>query len=220
VIAFTLCVNGDDFDRLAALAGAPDFFSPPGLPINNATVGQLGPDGGDTLTGHAGIGQQITINTSTPSVNELDRINLFYDIAQSGEVELIVKGVKDGFNRGWVLEIEEPAFPLFYFQPDDNGENDYSLAALIGLAGPGEEFTFMLVPAGSGTRMGIDRDGDGSFDHREFLNGTDANDPLSANAAAPAAGTPGHMATIALLALAATLLLAGRTLLRRRVATI
>jgi len=218
IIAFTLCVNGDDFDRLAALPGAPTFFSPAGLPINLSTVGQLGPEGGDTLTGHAGIGQQITINTSSPSPSELDRINLLYDIAVTGEVELIAKGVVDGNRRGWVLETEGPSFPQFAFQGDDNAEGDTPLASLINTAGPGTELTFMLVPAGSGTRMGIDRDGDGSFDHREVLNGTDPADPISLNVAAPAAGTPTHVATITLLALLAALALAGRTLWRRRTA--
>lgn len=216
IIAFTLCVNGDDFDRLAALPGAPTFFSPSGLPINMTTVGQLGPDGSETLTAHAGVGQQITINTSTPSQPELDRINEFYDIALSGEVELIAKGVVNGQKRGWVLETDSPGFPQNSFQFDDNAMGDVPLSLLLSTAGPGSELTFMLVPTGSGRRMGIDRDSDGSFDYREVLNGTDPNDPLSLNLVAPAAGTTGHIATIAALAMMAAMALAGRTLLRRR----
>lgn len=164
VIAFVLCVNGDDFDRLAMLPGAPTFFSPSGLPISGG-FGQLGPQGAHPQTSHAAVGQQVTINTPTPVPADIDRISLFFQIAASGAVDLIVKGVKGGERRGWVLD--PAATPVALFKSDENGEAEISLATLQALAGVGAELTFTVVPAGVGTRMGIDRNENGTFDFTE-----------------------------------------------------
>ena len=40
------------------------------------------------------------------------------------------------------------------------------------MAGPGSELTLMVVPAGLGVRMGLDRDEDGFFDYDEVLANT------------------------------------------------
>jgi len=173
VIAFTLCVNGDDFDRLALLPGAPTFFSPSGLPIFGG-VGQLGPRGANPQTAHAAVGQQVTINTPTPAAGDLGRIDLFYQLGASGVVDLVAKGVKSGERRGWVLD--PAATPSALFKSDDNSETTEStLAQLIALAGLGSELTFTVVPAGTGTRIGIDRNENGTFDFSEANPDTDGD---------------------------------------------
>jgi len=57
------------------------------------------------------------------------------------------------------------------FKSDANGEAESTLQTLIGFAGVGSELTFTVVPAGTGTRIGIDRDENGTFDF------TQANPP-------------------------------------------
>ena len=52
-------------------------------------------------------------------------------------------------------------------------------AALLSLPGAGAELTFTLVPLGSETRIGIDRDEDGFFDRDELDAGSNPADPGS-----------------------------------------
>ncbi len=211
LIAFTLCVNGDGFTDLATLPGAPTFFSPPGLPINLASVGQLGPDGGGTLTAHAGVGKQVTIDTPTPGARAPGQslIDLFVALAQSDTVDVIVNGVKDGDRRSWYLTSGTT------FQSDKNGET-ISLAALMALAGPGTELTFTVVPEGLGLRTGVDRDEDGSYNYSEFLNNTDPADSLSFALPTPAMQTSGYVLMALLLAGLTLSAITGRRRLQRR----
>jgi hypothetical protein len=148
------------------MPGAPVFFSPPVFPILGG-VGQLGPNGASTQTAHAAIGQQITINSTAPAAPDQDRVDFFFALAASGEVDLIAKGMMDGYHRGWVLD--ESVSPAPLFTSDGDSEPDMSLADLEALAGVGTELTFTIVPAGLGVRMGIDRDEDGTFDFVEYL---------------------------------------------------
>jgi hypothetical protein len=188
MVAFALCVNGDGFDDLATLPGAPTFSSSD-LPIDMATVGQLGPPGGTVNTAHAAVGKQVTVNSPTPGAGQLSLINLFVALAQNDRVDLIVKGVKDGDRRGWYL------FSGSTFRSDKNFET-ITLAGLLALAGAGTELTFTVVPEGLGIRMGVDRDEDGSYDYSEFLNGTDPADPLSGAPSTPVS-TPWSLMTLA-----------------------
>jgi hypothetical protein len=57
------------------------------------------------------------------------------------------------------------------FQPDAAAQTPLSLAGLEFLAGPGSPLTFTVVPEGSETRIGIDRDRDGVYDLDEAGNG-------------------------------------------------
>jgi hypothetical protein len=54
-----------------------------------------------------------------------------------------------------------------------------SSAALLALAASNSELTYTLVPAGSQTRLGIDRDLDGFFDRDELDRGSDSTDASS-----------------------------------------
>ncbi len=209
LVAFVLCVNGDDFDELATLPGAPNFFSPPGLPINLATVGQLGPDGGEVNTAHAAIGKQLTINSPNLTAGQQSLLNLYIAMAQNNRVDLIVKGTWDGARRGWV-----------YWSGDrfvsDQKYQTLLTAALLALAGPGNELTFTVVPEGLGVRMGIDRDEDGFYDFDEILAGTDPADGGSIIIGAPASKPRTLFYLTLALVLAATAFGARRLITRQR----
>jgi hypothetical protein len=77
-----------------------------------------------------------------------------------------------GDDRGWV-------FAGGAYTPDRVAEADWSRADLLALAGPGTELTWTAVPAGCGTRLGIDRDEDTHRDTDETDAGSDPADPLS-----------------------------------------
>jgi YVTN family beta-propeller protein len=177
ILAFNLCVNGDGFTDLAGQLNAPTFFSPPGLPIAGG-VGQLGPDGGDTQTGHAAVGQQVTIFSGTPSASDVTFINTLVTLAENSKIDLVVKGVKDGNNRGWYLTPDVRRAPGDNFVSDINSESN-TLSELLSFAGASAPMTFMGVPEGLGLRMGVDRDEDTYYNHTEVINGTNPANPLS-----------------------------------------
>ena len=79
---------------------------------------------------------------------------------------LIVKGRVNGQARGWMLQNGA-------FRSDRLSEATLAPAALLALAASGSELTYTLVPAGSQTRLGIDRDLDGFFDRDELDRGSD-----------------------------------------------
>jgi hypothetical protein len=68
----------------------------------------------------------------------------------------------DGAPSGWLFL---PASGTY--QPDDGGApvGDNALRAVARL--PGQEITFTCVPPGSGVRMALDRDGDGTYNRRD-----------------------------------------------------
>jgi hypothetical protein len=117
------------------------------------------------------LGQQVTLDSAgsaTPllagsSTTVSDRIALLIERAQvdtpRDECDLIVKGALGGEPRGFWMSAADT------FTPDKNGAANLSLAALLALAEPpGRSLTFLCVPGGSGSRLGIDRDEDGVRD--------------------------------------------------------
>src|SRR5437660_7507426 len=94
-----------------------------------------------------------------------------------GLVQMVVRGKKDGRSRSWLLRRQPNS--TYDFQSDRNGEISPTLADVIAPAAPGNEFTAMLVPEGSGVRIALDRDGDGFFDTWEIEAGTNPADPKS-----------------------------------------
>jgi hypothetical protein len=119
------------------------------------------------------VGQSITL-TSTNSAVVGGRINLLIARAAVNECELTVKGVLAGEPRGW-LRLANGTFTS-----DDANESALTDAQLRAQATTaGQERTYMCVPPGSGTRVGIDRDEDGFRDHDELQAGSDPADPLS-----------------------------------------
>src|SRR5262249_34875428 len=98
------------------------------------------------------------------------------------ECDLIAKGFVEGEERGFVYD------PVSHrFDSDRAGETytDSALRALVDTAA--ESLTYTCAPPGSGTRMGVDRDGDGYFDADETDAGSDPADPSSIPPGAPTA---------------------------------
>lgn len=137
MVAFLVSFTGSDL-----APGSTNFeFNPPGMP---------------SLDTPAGVGRQITVN----STNDVPLVDKMLTLAASGtnRVDLIVKGMKNGIARGWFFNSTNNTF-----LSDRHGET-YLAGALHALAAVGSEQTYMLVPKGSGLRLGIDRDLDGNYD--------------------------------------------------------
>lgn len=142
MIAFMLSFAGSD---LPAASG--EELEPPG-----------GPDSQDT---HAGVGQQLTVHAAAGiGLPERRLLRTLRVLANGGGVDLIAKGVHEGAMRGYLY------IGGGRFQADRDGETLF-FGPLLQRAGPGTELTFTAVPAGSGTRIGIDRDEDGVYDGDE-----------------------------------------------------
>jgi DNA-binding beta-propeller fold protein YncE/mono/diheme cytochrome c family protein len=119
------------------------------------------------------VGQQVTL-TSTNASAAGPRIDLLLARAAAGDCELTVKGVLAGQQRGWLLAAGGT------FQSDRLSEpllTDVQLRAHA--TTPGQERTYLCVPPGSGSRVGIDRDEDGFLDRDEIDAGSDPADPSS-----------------------------------------
>ncbi|MDG2306721.1 MAG: hypothetical protein P8R42_19125 [Candidatus Binatia bacterium] len=128
------------------------------------------------------VGQQATL-TSTNGATVGPRIDLMiaralapFDLVnQPGatECDLVVKGNVAGEARGFLMN------PVGMFEADRLFDPSLSDGALRALAVGGQELTYTCVPPGAGLQIGIDRDGDGSFDRDETDAGTDPADPSS-----------------------------------------
>jgi hypothetical protein len=120
----------------------------------------LEPPGSPSMDAHAAVGVQTTlVSEATASPQQLSLLSSMVSLAQAGKVGLVVKGVVGGKQRGF-------AYAAGLFQSDHQGET-YSVAALRALAQPGGELTYTVVPLGTQTRIGIDRDEDGVLDFDE-----------------------------------------------------
>ena len=121
------------------------------------------------------VGQQVSIDATTFNTTAfVNRINLLVAQADAGSCDLVVKGNVAGEARG-ALYVGGNSF-----QFDRHSEAPQSTTAVRNLAATaGQELTFTCVPAGSGERIGVDRDQDGVFDRRELDCATDPADPLS-----------------------------------------
>jgi len=120
----------------------------------------------------AATGKQITFASPTPPTLLTDMFNLA--LRTNSRVELVLRGKTNGVLRQWLLRRATQDF-----QSDRHGEIAPTLASVIAPAASGNEFTATLVPQGSGTRLALDRDGDGYFDASEVETGFDPGDPTS-----------------------------------------
>ncbi len=104
------------------------------------------------------VGQQVTLNGANAATAG-PRIDLLIDSASAGQCDLVAKGALGGVPRGWVRLVGG------LFRSDRTGEADLTDAQLRAQAATaGQEVTYLCVPPGSGTRVGIDRDEDGVRD--------------------------------------------------------
>jgi hypothetical protein len=120
---------------------------------------------------HAGVGAQVTVRNGGGAGDDTARLNQMLAVAGTGQVGLVAKGRVGGLARGWVLRNG--------LMQSDRAAESLSPAALLALAAPGSEITWTLVAAGTGVRIGVDRDADGYFDRDELDAGTDPADPAS-----------------------------------------
>jgi sugar lactone lactonase YvrE len=123
------------------------------------------------------VGQQVTIGPGNFGVTDVnDRITLidtragvsFESLVLGGSVtecDVVAKTVEGGVEKGYVRQSDGS------YLPDDNGAaiSEATLRAKANPAGDAQTITYTAVPPGSGTRMGVDRDGD------TLLNGVETN---------------------------------------------
>ncbi|MBI2425256.1 MAG: hypothetical protein HYV27_20690 [Candidatus Hydrogenedentes bacterium] len=171
MMAFTLAVAGGDFDLLFSLPGAPTLAAPPAA---------------EDHTAHAAVGQQLTLASSTPSVEEQAFIDALIAMADEGRIGLVVKGSIAGNPRGW-HRLGNGAKEANTFQSDVNDVTN-TLAEILASAAPGSEVTFTVVTAGTDERVGVDRDEDGYYDYTEVQNGSDPANPQSFGQPLPVGG--------------------------------
>jgi mono/diheme cytochrome c family protein len=187
------------------------------------------------------VGQQVTLD-DTNLLEVEPRIKLLMQRANSSfastgqrECDLVVKGVVDGNQRGWlnttggacnggsndgaacVLDTQcasgDCNYDAAHFLSDSRKETFWTKTQLFAAAAvPGQALTFTCVPPGSGSRMGLDRDRDGFFNfddpYADFFNTPDC----SVGHTTPA-GSAGSVLFLMLLGAFARRLASGR---RRR----
>jgi len=152
--------------QLADMVAFMLAFSGSDLP-NGSTVNLLFPPGTPSQDTHAGVGTQLTF-TDLANAPAAD-LALFSEMqaeASLGRVGLVAKGLVGGEPRGYAY------VGGAVYQSDRDGEAVLA-SALLGAATPAEPITLTVVPAGSATRIGIDRDEDGFLDRDELDAGSD-----------------------------------------------
>jgi YVTN family beta-propeller protein len=145
---------------------------------NEPFEGSLGvadgmPPGPTGLSTHAGVGWQVTCASNQDLSGELgELVRRMLALADEGVVELVGKSRRDGQEFG-ALYLGDGSFQA------DRAGVAISAEELQASAASGAELTFTVVPVGTGTRYGIDRDGDGHLDGDERDAGSDPADPAS-----------------------------------------
>jgi hypothetical protein len=118
------------------------------------------------------VGQQITLRASSPAAVG-SRIDLLRRRADAGDCDLVAKTRTLDGEAGFLY------VGSGLFARDRRGQPSITDAALKSLARDGRTVTYTCVPPGSGKRVGVDRDGDGSWDGDERHAHTDPADPDS-----------------------------------------
>jgi hypothetical protein len=120
------------------------------------------------------VGFQVTFDgTNGADPLALGRRDTLRSQAEAGNCDLIAKGRVNGQLRGWLYQGGDQ------WKSDKALEPQVNSATLMALAGLGSEITLSGVPPGCGTRMGIDRDGDGYLDGDERDANSNPGDPNS-----------------------------------------
>jgi len=157
MVAFMLAFSGSDLPE----GDVNDPFEPPGTASRDT---------------HAAVGTQTTlVDGAAPPADQvalLDAMEALVDDAAGAAVGLVVKGVQGGEARGYSY------LGAGTYQSDRAAETVASASLRAGAA-PGAELTWTVVPLGTQTRIGVDRDEDGAFDRDELDAGTDPADPDS-----------------------------------------
>jgi len=98
------------------------------------------------------VGQQVTLSANSDAAAG-ERAALLVQRALTGDADLVVSGVSDGRQRGFLL------LPEGQLQPDSQADAPIAVNELLARVGHGIDFlTLTAVPPGSGTRLALDRD--------------------------------------------------------------
>ena len=163
-----LMKDGETIQDVANLVAFIKSFPGSDLPLGSPTE-VFHPPGQPSLDAHAAVGKQQTVDTPLGAPGQAALVAAYMAEADLDRVGLVVKGVRAGEPRGWTYQGGD------LFQSDRDGETETSGSLLAGAA-VGSELTFTVVPEGSETRIGIDRDLDGFFDRDELDAGSDPAD--------------------------------------------
>jgi YVTN family beta-propeller protein len=128
---------------------------------------------------HAGVGVQATMGGPLDQTALRDQM---ISLADGGLVGLVARGVVDGAHRGYAY-LDSGTFQ------SDRAAEQVTAAQLDAAAAAGHPITYTLVPTGTQTRIGIDRDEDG------YLDGDEADacsDPADAQSTPLNAVCPGQ----------------------------
>jgi DNA-binding beta-propeller fold protein YncE len=145
LVAFTLCVRGDDIVRLQGLGGAPTGGIPP------AAIDH---------TAHAAVGAQAVGSDPVAAV--------LIDVAADDEIDLVVETRIAGQRRRYTQY--NVGGDYLSDRASDGLVTQLELAAA---PDPGFDLTYTGLQESTGKRIGIDRDEDGGFDRDEADLGSD-----------------------------------------------
>ncbi len=147
-------------------------FSGSDLPQGSPNT-PLEPPGGTSLDTHSAVGRQTTLaSEAAADPGQLALISNMLALADTGRVGVVVKGLQDTIFRGYRYD------GAGVFQSDRAGRT-ISAATLQSSAATGSELTYTVVPKGTATRIGIDRDEDGYLDRDEIDACSDPADSAS-----------------------------------------
>jgi YVTN family beta-propeller protein len=113
------------------------------------------------------VGQQLTLTAANSGRADVQgRLSLLVQrasiTAPRPECELVARGAIAGRSVGWVMNRSQR------FAPDLAGAPEVTLSELLAqAAAAGSPLTFTCAPPGNGTRIGVDRDGDGVLDRSD-----------------------------------------------------
>lgn len=147
--------------QIANLVALLLAFSGSDLPLGSPTS-ILEPPGPLSRDTRAAVGWQTTVNSPAPPAGQATLIANMLAQANAGKVGVVVKGRVAGQLRGWRYNNGANRFQ------SDRAAESPTPAQLLALAGAGSELTYTVVPSGTQTRIGIDRDLDGFFDRDEL----------------------------------------------------
>ncbi|MBM4109258.1 MAG: hypothetical protein FJ255_10695 [Phycisphaerae bacterium] len=164
--AFNVASDQEVADLVAFMLAFSGSDLPAGSPTN-----PLDPPGTPSLDTHAAVGRQSTlVSIATAPPAQVTLLSSMGTLADAGKVGLVARGRVAGADRGYAYQGGAS------WRADRQGET-LSTAVLRALATPGGEITFTVVPLGSQTRIGIDRDLDGWLDRDELDVCEDPADP-------------------------------------------
>ncbi|MBX3388086.1 MAG: hypothetical protein KF691_01380 [Phycisphaeraceae bacterium] len=158
-------VNSDQ--EIADLTALMLAFSGSDMPLPATSSNIFEAPGPSSKDSHAAVGKQSTlVNLATALPAQTALLTTYESLANSGKVGLVVRGRSGGRMRGWSY------IGSGVFQSDHAGETIGS-GALKAIAAVGNEQTWMIVPKGSETRIGIDRNLNGilNSDERAYCPG-------------------------------------------------